>query len=249
MADSTALAPERYFALIDADTERMLEVAARGLSQPVPSCPGWTVADVVTHTSYVYVHKVRVMADGGWPDAWPPATYDDLEPIEFLRQAKDELFEEFARHDPSEQTATFGADSTIMFWARRMALEIAVHRYDVELAHDEVTEVADDVALDGIDELLKVFLAGDYLDPDDPTEHPVNAAIAISAGGHQWVADVRDKHIAVTDGPGDVAATVSGSPSDVFLWMWGRRHDAAVDLGGDGEVIGEFRARLVECQG
>ena len=131
-----------------------------GSSEPVPSCPGWTVADVVSHTSYVYVHKVRVMADGAWPEAWPPATYDDLDPIEFLRLAKDELFEEFARHDPSEQTATFGADSTIMFWARRMALEIAVHRYDAELAHDDVTEVADDLALDGIDELLKVFLGG-----------------------------------------------------------------------------------------
>lgn len=249
MADTTALPAERYFALIDADTERMLELASRGLSEPVPSCPGWTVADVVSHTGYVYVHKVRVMADGAWPEQWPPTTYDDLEPIEFLRLAKDELFEEFSRHDPGEQTATFGADTTIMFWARRMALEIAVHRYDCELAHDDGCAVAEDLALDGIDELLKVFLAGDYLDPANPTEHPVDAAVAVLAAGRRWVADVHDKSITVSDGPGDSIATVSGSPADVFLWMWGRRDDAAVTFDGDARAISEFRQRLVECQG
>lgn len=249
MTDSTALTPERYFALIDADTERMLELASRGLAEPVPSCPGWTVADVVTHTGFVYVHKVRVMADGAWPEQWPPTTYDDLEPIEFLRQAKDELFEEFSRHDPSEQTATFGADSTVMFWARRMALEIAVHRYDCELAHDDVTEVADDLAVDGIDELLQVFLGGGYVDPDNPTEHPVDASVAIEAGGRTWIADVRGAEVAVSTVPGDRSAAVSGAPTDVFLWMWGRRGNDAVSVDGDARVVDEFRARLVECEG
>ena len=249
MADTTALTPERYFALIDADTERMLELASRGLSEPVPSCPGWTVADVVTHTAYVYVHKVRVMADGAWPQEWPPATYDDLDPIEFLRLAKEGLFEEFSRHDPGERTATFGSDSTIMFWARRMALEIAVHRYDVELAHSEVTEVDDELALDGVDEVLRVFLAGDYLDPDDVTRHPVDAAVAIQADGRWWVADVRADQITVSDEPAPCAATVSGSPADIFLWMWGRRDQTNVALSGDVGIVEEFRARLVECEG
>ena len=238
--------------MIDADTERLLEMAARGFAEPVPSCPGWTVADVVTHVGFVYVHKVRVMADGAWPEQWPPATYDGLDPIEFLRQAKDDLFEEFARHDPSEQTATFGADSTIMFWARRMALEIAVHRYDCELAHDDATEVADDLALDGIDEVLQVFLGGGYLDPDNPTEHPVDAAVAIEAGGRTMGARTcRREQVTVSDGPGDAPATVSGAPADVFLWMWGRRGDdrAVTSTATPGVDRSEFRAReSCECR-
>jgi uncharacterized protein (TIGR03083 family) len=249
MTDTTALAPERYFALIDADTERMLELAARGLTEPVPSCPGWTVADLASHVAYVYLHKVRVMADGAWPQEWPPADYDDLEPVELLRLAKDELFEEFSRHDPGEETATFGQDSTILFWARRMALEIAVHRYDAELAHDDVSTIADDLALDGIDELLNVFLAGDYVDPDESTEHPVDAVIAVEAGARRWVSDVRAETIVVTDGSGDAGATVAGSPADVFLWMWGRRSDDHVVVAGDTTAVHEFRARLVECEG
>ena len=75
--------------------------------------------------------------------------------------------------------------------------------------------------------------AGDYLDPDDPTEHPVDAAVAIEAGGRRWVADVRGKQINVSDGIGDSVATVSGAPADVFLWLWGRRGDDAVDFDGD----------------
>lgn len=249
MSESTALDPERYFRLIDNDTERLLTIAALGLDAPVPSCPGWTVEHVVDHVGFVYLHKVRVMADGAWPQEWPPSAYDDVAPVELLREGKDELFAEFARHDPGEQTATFGADTTITFWARRMALEVAVHRVDAELAHDDVTTVPDDLSLDGIDEVLRVFLAGRYVDPDDVPEHPVDATVAIAAGGHRWVVDVRGSSVTITDGPGDAAATVEGSPSDVFLWMWGRRPDDAVSFDGDHAVIAEFRARLVESQG
>jgi hypothetical protein len=130
--NDTTLPAQRYFELIDSDTERLLEMGERGLTEPVPSCPGWDVAEVVWHTAGVYEHKVRVMADNAWPDPWPPPDFDGRPELDFLRGAKDDLFAEFARHDIEEPTTTFGADSTIGFWARRMALEAAVHRYDAE---------------------------------------------------------------------------------------------------------------------
>lgn len=249
MSESTALDPERYFQLIDADTERLLEMAALGLAEPVPSCPGWTVEQVVDHVGFVYLHKVRVMADGAWPQEWPPAEYDDVDPVDLLRQGRDDLFAEFARHDPTEATVTFGADSTITFWARRMALEAAVHRYDCELAHGEATDIPADLALDGIDEVLRVFLGGDYLDPEHEWAHPVDAAVAIEAGGRRWVSETAARAATITDGPGDAEVTVSGSPADVFLWMWGRRGDDSVAVHGDAGRAQDFRARLVESQG
>jgi len=258
MPDVT-LAPQRYFTLIDDDTERMLAVAEGILETPVPSCPGWSVADLVEHTGYVYLHKVRVMADGAFPTDWPPAEYAAVPPLELLRTAKDALFEEFSRHDATEQTATFGADTTIGFWARRMALEAAVHRYDAELAAADVTEIPDDLARDGVDEVLNVMLASGYGDPDFARRHPVEATVAIECGDLRWLATLdASTQVAVTlaasttpPAPGDRAAeaTVAGDPAPLFCWLWGRESDDVVRLGGDPQVLRGFRARLGETLG
>jgi uncharacterized protein (TIGR03083 family) len=244
----TLLEPERYFALIDSDTERMIEMAERGLAVAVPSCPGWRLSDLVEHQAMVYAHKVRVMADNAWPDPWPPAELKDREPVEFLREAKDDLFQEFARHDVTEQTTTFGDDTTIMFWVRRMALEVAVHRTDAELAHDAVTTVPDDLSVDGIDEILQVMLHGNWAEWGVKTEHPVDAAIAVEAGGHRWRCDAHADVVTVVPGSAGTAdATVSGSPREVFMWLWGRAGDDELTFAGAHAALAEFRQRLVEC--
>jgi uncharacterized protein (TIGR03083 family) len=247
---TTTLTPERYFELIDADTERLVEMGERGLKEPVPSCPGWDVAEVVWHTAVVFEHKVRVMADNAWPDPWPPADFDDRDELTFLRQAKDDLFEEFSRHDIGEETTTFGSDSTIGFWARRMALEAAVHRYDAELAHSDPTPVADDLALDGVDEVLRVMLAGPWWSERVDTQHPVDAVVAVRAADRDWSCDLRQRSVTVSDAAdAAAAATVQGEPEHVFLWLWGREPDSAVQTSGDASILAEFRARLAECLG
>jgi uncharacterized protein (TIGR03083 family) len=244
----TALEPERYLALIDADTERMLEMGERGLDAEVPSCPGWRVSDVVGHQAMVYAHKVRVMADNAWPDPWPPAELRERPPLDFLREAKDDLFQEFARHELSEQTTTFGDDETIMFWVRRMALEVAVHRADTELAHDAVTPIPDDLARDGVDEILQVMLHGNWAEWGATTQHPVDAAVAVETGGVRWRCDATEAVVDVvagSTGPADV--TVSGAPADVFLWLWGRGADDTVTVSGQTTAAAEFRQRLAEA--
>lgn len=245
------LAPQRYFELIDADTERLLEVARRGLDAEVPCCPGWTVGDVVTHLAEVYEHKVRVMADNAWPDPWPPGEPVDGSPVDRLADAKAHLFAEFAEHEISEATTTFSAeDRTISFWARRMALEVAIHRFDVELAHDVPTPTPADLALDGIDEALRIFLAGPWWETRVTTAHPVDAVVAVEASDRRWLCAADATSVIVTDDlVGAASATLSGDPTAVFRWLWGRAGDEAIDLAGSSTVVTEFRGRLVECTG
>ncbi len=247
----TQLETQQYFESIDADTERLLEVAERGLDAPVPCCPDWQVGDVVSHLAVVYEHKVRVMADNGWPAPWPPADFAQREPISFLRDAKTDLFEEFAAHEMTEETTTFSAeDSTIGFWARRMALEVAVHRVDAELAHDAVTPIPPELAVDGIDEVLRVTLAGPWWDGLVDTEYPIDDAVAVEVTGHRWLCSLTAKQVTIAvDSMAPSAATVSGDPEPVFLWLWGRVGDERVRLDGEHEVGAQFRARLVECTG
>jgi uncharacterized protein (TIGR03083 family) len=245
------LDPQDYFASIDSDTERLLTVARRGLDAPVPRCAGWTVGDVVTHVANVYEHKVRVMADNAWPAGWPPAEFSGREPIGFLEDAKAHLFAEFAEHEVGEETTTFSAaDTTIGFWVRRMALEIAVHRRDGESAHGDETPIADELAVDGIDEVLRVMLGGPWWESRVTTEHPVDAVVGVESGGQRWLCNVGARSVDVgQDVMVPSAATVAGDPEAVFLWLWGRLGDDRVSLTGPAETVAEFRARLAECTG
>jgi uncharacterized protein (TIGR03083 family) len=243
----TSLSPERYFELIDRDTERLALMGERGLEAAVPACPGWIVADVVSHTAMVYEHKVRVLGEGAFPKDWPPPDFESREPIGALRDAKQHLFAEFDRHELTDATTTFGSDTTVRFWLRRMALEVAVHRYDGEQAHDDPTPVPDDLALDGIDEMLRVMLGGPWWNSDEwQTEFPIEGVVAIESGGLRWLCDLRQHSVTISQGDGPASATVAGEPARVFLWLWGRLDDEAVEFTGDRDVAAAFRARIAE---
>ena len=101
-----------------------------------------------------------------------------------------------------------------MFWARRMALEIAVHRYDGELAHGDATAIPDDLALDGIDEMLKVFLAGDCVDRTTPDRAPGRrAGRGRGRRPPMGLLTCSAKSVTITDGDtAPAAATVLGHP-------------------------------------
>ena len=137
-----------------------------------------------------------------------------------------------------------------------MAHETAVHRVDAEQSHDVVTPIDARLATDGIDEILRVMLAGADWE-QHPSDHPVDAAVRITSGGRSWTVTLSRTDAAVGesnephedhDEPGEsqVAAEVFGDPDDVLLWLWHRRDDDAVGFAGDRAVTTAFRARLAE---
>ena len=236
------LGARRYREVLEHDFARLRSVAPRALDRPVPECEGWTGADVLRHTALVYLHKVETMRRGEWPDPWPPDGLEEAEPLGLIDDAYDQLVDELDARDPAEHSRTWWPqDQSVGFWVRRMAHETSVHRRDVESAAGEGTPVAADLAVDGIDEVLMIMLAGGW--SDAPVETASGAAVAVSSGGHDWE---------VTLGPGQVdvrraasggaVATVSGEPSEVLLWLWGRGPRPA--FSGEETVVTELRERL-----
>ncbi|MYV98779.1 hypothetical protein GT354_10880 [Streptomyces sp. SID3343] len=57
----------RLLACLEADFVRLRDVAAMDLPAPVPTCPGWTVADPSRHVGHVYLHKTLTMRAGAEP--------------------------------------------------------------------------------------------------------------------------------------------------------------------------------------
>jgi uncharacterized protein (TIGR03083 family) len=235
---------ETFVEHVGDDGRRLVATATGSLSLDVPSCPGWTVRDVVAHVAQVYEHKIACTALGRAPDPWPPEWPADRDPIEWLGDAHERLLEMFRTSEPSTPSATWWPpDQTVGFWARRMAQETAVHRVDAEQAVGSATPVDADLATDGVDEVLLLMLAGDW--SEDPDDAATGQRVAISTGGRTWLVAIERESMAVTDGGDAADATLGGEPSDVLLWLWGRIPDHGVERSGDEGALRVLRSRLV----
>ncbi len=242
------LSAEYYLEQLAAESARLREVAELGLAAPVPSCPGWTVDIVVSHVAQVYLHKVEVLRLGALPKPWPPEGIDERDTLELYDEAALAIVAALKQAGTTQQTWTFNPrDSTSGFWYRRMALETVVHRVDAEQAHDVVTPIAAELALDGIDELLFPSLGGPWWD-ESWTKHPIDATVRITAEGRSWTVRADATSVTVLQGAeGDADAEIFGDPGAVYLWLFGRTSDDAVGFSGSEGVIREFRGRLTEA--
>ncbi|WBQ07477.1 maleylpyruvate isomerase family mycothiol-dependent enzyme [Kribbella sp. CA-293567] len=246
-----SLPPEHaafYLACLQRDAARLAEVGRLGLPAVVPSCPEWTVESLLRHVAQVYLHKIEILRLGARPEPWPPAGLDERDALELFEETRTAIVVALTEAGTDRPTWTFSpSDQTSGFWFRRMALETVVHRVDAELAHDVVTPVDRELALDGIDELLTLMLGGPWWEEGD-TKHPVDATIRITSAGRSWTTRLdATSATVVPTAEGDVDAEVFGDPDELLLWLWGRRDLNMDQSAGDDAAVLEFRARVAEC--
>lgn len=241
----STLQRSRYLELLAADGAALRAAAADAdLSAPVPSCPGWSVRDAVEHVAEVYEHKLACIAAAGTkPDPWPPAWPADRDPLVWFDDALDRLLHVLRTTEPGAPSWTwFPDDQTAGFWVRRMAQETAVHRVDVQLVSGSASPVDDELAVDGIDEVLDLMLAGDWTGDEEPT---LTGTAVITTANRSWTVTMASDRVDVTDGAaGDAEATVTAAPSPLLLWIYGRQPDDVVRVTGDPAAAARLRARL-----
>jgi uncharacterized protein (TIGR03083 family) len=246
----------RFLACLDADYRRMHDiVSVADLAAPVPSCPGWTVKDLVEHTARVYLHKVASTELGRQPEDWPPDLSGQT-PLAAFEGAYAKLVDMFATHDASDHSGTwYDPDQTVGFWIRRMAQETVIHRRDAELATGEPTSAAGDLAIDGIAELLDLFVAyptHKWADECKEVLEPADGdTVLVDAAGTRWLAEIGMKGVEVSR-PEHVPPTtvqVAGAPSALLFWLWNRSAlmDGDVAVDGDPAAADRLRALLTLC--
>lgn len=239
------MTPESFLAHIRSDAARMADLAPTDLDAPVPTCPGWSVRDAVVHTGAVYSHKVACMRHGQPQsyDEWSHGPEDGEDTIGWFRDRLGELVTELEERGPDAPSFTwYDPQQTVGFWYRRMAQESVVHRVDVESAFDAVSAVDDDLAVDGIDEVLDWFLC--YQAEDVGSDAPGRGTVAVRTGDHIWRLALEPATVTLSREPGHADAVVSGEPSELLLWLWGRRPDTAVSREGDETAVAGLRERL-----
>ena len=236
----------RFLDCLAVDFARLRAVAPTDPAAAVPTCPGWTVADLTRHVGEVYLHKTLALRE----------ELADEEPLALLDRAYSGLIDEFAAHEPEDPAGTwYRPDQTVGFWIRRMAQETVIHRIDAELGTGQpVAPVPADLAVDGIDELLKVFAAysvatwGGYF--TGILAGSPGRTYLVRTDGAAWRVRTGPGRFTVEDGAGDGAAdvAVSGPPAAVLRWLWNREgpdNPDGVTVEGAAEAVEELRRCIV----
>jgi uncharacterized protein (TIGR03083 family) len=207
--DAAAAEIERFAVLIDG-----ADPAA-----PVPSCPQWSMRDLVTHLGQTHrwaEHLVRLRAAARIPpremDLDAPAGAETY--AGWLREGAHRLGETLASADPDAPMWAWGADQHARFWSRRMLHETAVHRVDAQLALGETATYDERFATDGVDELLDNLPGAVRFAP----------GVVELRGDECWTVALHPAGFSWDHGHVDGTVNVSGATTDLLLLLY-RRDD------------------------
>jgi len=232
---------------LSAATDRLAVVATADPGLDVPTCPGWTVARVTTHTGRIHRWLAAALVGpdvdrgGAVPAAERPPVGTDLGA--WLHEGHQLLLAAIDATGPDGAVRAPGWERPATWWLRRVCHETTVHAWDAQAAAGDPDPVPVPMAIDGIDEVVDVFLptavdlatfgpdATLHLHTTDPRS-PRDAGewlIALGPGG---------VHAERRHAKGDVA--LRGPASDLLLWLWGRVPTASLDTVGDVSVAGRY---------
>lgn len=127
------------------------------LHAEVPSCPGWSLADLGNHLREVHLWAAHAVTHGNPEGTSEPVTADRL--AEAYRDAAGRLIGALEIAGEDAPAWTFGADRTAGFWRRRQVHETLVHVYDAMLANGSAGQWDPEpgLAWDGVDEVVTMF--------------------------------------------------------------------------------------------
>ena len=246
----TTLGYQRYATEFDAETVRFgAAVTGADPDLPVPTCPEWTMYDLVRHVGsghrwaaeiiegqltepppYVLVEVSRA------PEAW----------ADWLISGARRLIDAVAEAGPGCPVWTWQPDRTAGFWLSKMLHDEVVHRFDADRAAGRTGTVPVDLAVDGISDLLTTI-----------------AVLSAADGPHRVFADLAGNgqtlHLRASDDPDGVgwmvqrtadgvvwqhgngaADTTVRAPARDLLLVLNRRLDPArgrLEIGGDAELF------------
>jgi uncharacterized protein (TIGR03083 family) len=152
-----------YLRSIAADGRTLAGIGADfNLGLPVPCCPDWSLRDLLDHVAGANRWVSKCVSEKLAPQEriLPPAPAGRDELLDWFQQSLDELLAVLSATPADELvwTPLKGALGSV-WWRRKAAIEVAIHRTDAESTLGVKPEPIDaPLALDGIDEYAEEFL-------------------------------------------------------------------------------------------
>ena len=228
-----------YTKHLRSDGAKMADAAAAGdHNARVPTCPDWNVAKLIIHTGGHHRWVADAVAGGGKEPADPgkPGLRGD-ELIDWFRQGWSDLADLLDRTDDDTPCWTWSGDDRVGFWRRRTTLETLVHRWDVENAVAEGTDLDPELAADGVDEIFQVMVEGG---DKNATPKRGRALIEIPGRTDAWLIDLSGDTVPAPElvpAGSDADVVLRAPASDLLLYLWGRQGVDVLEREGDAEMF------------
>jgi uncharacterized protein (TIGR03083 family) len=202
-----------------------IRAATADLSLPVPSCPEWTLGDLVAHLGRVHrFWAANVLARDAGARTVPDATEDPTDDVvvEWFRAGTASLASALREvGDDAPCWTWWGEPLTATAAARHQVHEAAIHNWDTKLTLGIERPLASAIAHDGISELLEVHRA------EIPEDGGAYITLRSTNTNGTW-------HIGDED---QTPATVTGSASQLVLMLNGRVPLTALNVEGPLDAV------------
>jgi len=222
--------PVPYLDVLEAEAASFAELV-RGAdpATPVAGCPGWSLAALTSHLGGIHRwarHAVLV----GHGDQ-PTGPDDPGQLYRWFLEGAADLVQTLRSAEPAQPCWTLAPPNQVSFWMRRQAHETTMHRWDAAVCAGADATIERAVALDGIDEVVNMFV---------PRQVRLGRLPAFPSVLH-LVAE--GQRFAVSAGaarsPGEPVGTVQASPEALLLLLWRRitPEDPRVAITGDEPAV------------
>jgi uncharacterized protein (TIGR03083 family) len=213
----------------------------------LPSCPDWSMTNIVTHLGTVHRYVGTILANKltEQPDLtnptflhlpaeadlpnWPLSRDAEakLGPmpaglLDWFVDGADTLADLFATTDPTTHVVTWSTEQTAAFWLRMQTIEAAVHRWDAQTGVGTPAGIDTDLAVDVIEQNFEVMV---------PSRR---AAAQVTAGQGEtfrfratdvdrtWTIRFDGDTVRLDETAEPTQEEIAGSASDLALLLWHR---------------------------
>jgi uncharacterized protein (TIGR03083 family) len=243
---------DQFLVAIRSAAERLHDHADQaGLDAAVPSCPRWNVTALLSHVGMVHrwaAANLRGQSDHRTEDSEAAAAAaPDL--LVWFDEGVEALLEALINAPDDLEAMVFlsNAPAPRMFWARRQAHETTIHSVDAQAAalqrlpQPSETMINNELAADGIDELLRGFVprSASKLRSESPYAIEIRAIDV----DQRWQLAVSEQAPLVVQGaawPTDVV--ISGTAVELYLGLWNRTEKLQSE--GRDDVIEQWRNQV-----
>ncbi|WP_214319728.1 maleylpyruvate isomerase family mycothiol-dependent enzyme [Nonomuraea sediminis] len=222
-----------------------------GEAPAVPSCPGWTVTDLIMHLGWVHRYVARIVEErlagppgtaerdflglpaesAAWPDPMkapnPGPVPEGL--VSWFADGAERLA---SLLDVDARVWTWSREQSVGFWARMQTIEAALHRWDAQLATGVPEPVDAELAADAVAQTFEVMAPARRSWKQAPPGEGERYLFRRTDGPDAWTVTFDGDEITMnTEKSADVE--VSGSASDLMLFLWQRIPADRLTINGD----------------
>ncbi|MFD7334471.1 maleylpyruvate isomerase family mycothiol-dependent enzyme [Streptomyces violascens] len=228
----------------------------------VPSCPDWSVADLVFHLGAVHRYVIQVISEGlvdrpnetdftflslpadkaGWPD---PRLAPNRGPLpagllDWFHAGASRLASLFAERDPAERVWSWSDEQSVGFWRRMQAIEAAVHRWDIEHALGTAQPVDRQLAADAVSHNFEVMAPARRARQKAPAGQGERLRFRQSDGSGLWVVQMDPEGVLLNEGTGCCGVELTAMASELMLFLWHRIPSDGLEVRGDAALLERY---------